>query len=183
SMGGHKGLEFGHVFQLKAFASYFGLRIRYSVAAGPRAARQYAIRNAPYVSQFGRDLLQRVAFNRVPHLKIIEAVNADAAFHAGAHLIDFVLETAQGLHHAFVNQPLAAHHADFAADDASAADDAAGHFSALGQLENLPHLGRADDVFLEDRFQQTGHGFLHLVDQFVDDGVELDLDPFALGHI
>src|SRR5262245_17852762 len=115
------------VFRLEALAAYFRLRIPYFVfriplPLGSWAVTQYAIRNTPSVSQFGRDLLHRVAFNRVSHLKIIKAIDADAAFHAGAYFVDLVLETAQGLHAAFVNQTLAAHHADFAADDASVAD-------------------------------------------------------------
>jgi hypothetical protein len=33
------------------------------------------------------------------------------------------------------------------------------------------------------RLQQTGHGGFDLVDQFVDDGVKLDLHAFALGQV
>src|SRR5262245_19103577 len=46
-------------------------------------------------SKFSGDLFDRVSFDNVPRLKFIEAVDADAAFHARADFIHFVLETAQ----------------------------------------------------------------------------------------
>ena len=41
----------------------------------------------------------------------------------------------------------------------------------------------ADDALARLRIEQAGHRFLHLVDQFVDDRVELDLHAFALGGV
>ena len=63
------------------------------------------------------------------------------------------------------------------------ADDAAGDVAALGKLENLLHLGGADDGLLDHRIQHAGHGGHDLVDQLIDDRVELDLDSFPLGDI
>src|SRR5260370_15354086 len=134
-------------------------------------------------SEFLNDAFDRVALDCVADLKITKTVNADAAFHAGAHFIDFVLEPAQRLGDALINEALAPHDADLAADDAPDRDHATGHGNALGKGENLADLGRADDDVLQDGIQQAGHGFLHLVDQFVDDGIKLDLDSFALGDV
>ena len=41
----------------------------------------------------------------------------------------------------------------------------------------------ADGDILEDRIEQAGHGFLHLVDQLVNDRVKLDLHAFVLGLV
>jgi hypothetical protein len=72
-------------------------------------------------------------------------------------------------------------HAHLAADNAAVDDGAAGDIAALGETEDLADLGLADDDFLEQRIEKAGHGFLHVVDQFVDDGVELDLHALVLG--
>src|SRR5208282_5584803 len=112
-----------------------------------------------------------------------EAFNADAALHAGPDFVDVVLEAAQGLDDALVDQALSAENAGFAANQAAVVDDAAGDVAAFGQLEDFADLGRADDDLFDDRFQQAGHGFLDLVDQFVNDRVELDLNPFPFGQV
>jgi hypothetical protein len=63
------------------------------------------------------------------------------------------------------------------ADEAAIGDGAAGD-NALGEFENLFDLRVADDFFAALRLEQTGHGFLRLVDEFVDDGEQLDLNAF-----
>src|ERR1019366_5539026 len=112
-----------------------------------------------------RNLLHHVALDIVADLEFGEAFNANAAFHAGAHLIDFVLETAERLGDALVNDFLAAAHADLALDDAAAEHHAAGHRRALRQREYLAHLRRTDRGVLQERVEQAGHAFLHLVNQ------------------
>ena len=97
-----------------------------------------------FESQLLRDLLHRVALDVVADLELAEALDANAAFHAGAHFVDFVLEAAQRLGDAFVDDFLAAAHADLAFDDAAAGHHAAGDRRALGQGEDLAHFGRAD---------------------------------------
>src|SRR6266404_3651989 len=134
-------------------------------------------------SEFLDDPFDRVALDRVADLKIPKTVNANAAFHAGAHFIDFILEPTQRLGDALINKTLTPHDADLAADDAPDGDHATGHGNALGKCKYLADLGRADDDVLQDGVQQAGHGFLHLVNQFIDDGVELDLDTFTLGDV
>src|SRR5262249_32794874 len=117
----------------------------------------------------------RVTFDGIADLKFAVAFDTDTAFHAGADFVDLVLEAAQRLHDAFVNDVLAPAHAHFAAHDASAADHAAGDRRALGQLKNLPHFRRTNDIFLDDRIKQAGQGILHLVNQLINDGVKFDL--------
>src|SRR6266481_1678893 len=134
-------------------------------------------------SEFLDDPFDRVALDCVADLKITKTVNANAAFHAGAHFIDFILEPTQRLGDALINEALAPHDADLAADDAPDRDHATGDGNALGKGENLADFGRADDDVLQDRIQQAGHGLLHLVNQFINDGIKLDLDPFALGDV
>src|SRR5258705_9249576 len=48
-------------------------------------------------SQLGGDLLGRVSLNDVARLEIVVTIDADAAFHAGPHFVDFVLEAAKRL--------------------------------------------------------------------------------------
>src|SRR5487761_2325697 len=134
-------------------------------------------------SQFRRDFLGGAAFDRVADLEVAEAFDANAALQAGAHFVDFVLEAAQRLGDALEQEVLAAHDAHLAADDPAAADDAARHRRTFGELEDLAHLGRADDDFAAEGLQQAGHGLLHLVNQLVNDGVELDLHPLPLGLV
>src|ERR1035437_1754734 len=132
-------------------------------------------------SQLRRHFFNRITFNRVAHLKFAVAFDADAAFHAGANLVDFVLKTAQRLRDAFINDILATPHAHFAAHDAARADHAAGHRRALGQIKNLPDFGGTNDGVLEVGIEQAGHGIFHLINQFVDDRVKFDLHARALG--
>src|ERR1043166_3055499 len=131
--------------------------------------------------QFGGELFDGVGLDHVSDLKLVEAVDADAAFHAGANLVDLVLKTAQRQRVPFEDEVFAAHDPDLALEDASVADDTTGDMAAFGKLEEFLDLGGADDHLLDHRIEQTGHRFLHLVDQFVDDGIKLDLHRFALG--
>src|SRR5882672_9177677 len=74
-------------------------------------------------SELGRDLFDRVSLNSIADLPFREPLNPDATFHAGAHFIDFILEAAQGLHDAFINDLLPAAHADLALGNATRVDD------------------------------------------------------------
>ncbi len=60
---------------------------------------------------------------------------------------------------------------------------AAGDLADLGDLEDVADFGAAGVVLLEDWFEETVHGLGDLVLQLVDDGVEADLDVFALGDL
>ena len=92
------------------------------------------------------------------------------------------MEAAEGGH-------LAIEHRDAAADDAgvrlavhlAVGDEAAGGL-ALVDLENLAALGVADDGLAGEGLKKAEHGLANLVDEFVNDGVKLDLDPGGLGR-
>jgi len=105
------------------------------------------------------------------------------ALHAGAHLVDIVLEALERVGDTLVHQVALADDAHLAAHNLAAGDGAAGDIAALAELENLAHLRLAGDDVLHQRVEQAGHGLLHLVDQLVDDGVKLELDALALGHL
>src|SRR2546422_11226320 len=87
--------------------------------------------------KFGRDLLGGVGLDDVADLEIVIAIDADAALHAGADFIDFVLEAAEGLDDTLEEDVLAAADADLALDDTAVGDDAAGDIAAFGQLEQF----------------------------------------------
>src|SRR6267154_5406199 len=91
-------------------------------------------------SEFLDDPFDCVALDRIADLKIPETVDANAAFHAGAHFIDFILEPPQRLGEALINESLAPHDADLAADDAPDGDHATRHGNPLGKGENLANL-------------------------------------------
>ncbi len=60
-------------------------------------------------------------------------------------------------------------------------DEAAGDLADLRDLEDVEDFGAASVVLLEDRFEEAVHGLGDLVLQLVDDGVQANLDVFALG--
>src|SRR4051812_4138671 len=81
--------------------------------------------------RLGRDFFDRVRFDHVARLIIAKAVDANTAFHTGAHFVDLILEPAQRLNNSFVNQSLATHDARLAFDDTTAADHATGNVAAF----------------------------------------------------
>ena len=58
---------------------------------------------------------------------------------------------------------------------------ATGRLWTIRKLCELPP--KPDDNVLDDRLEQAGHGFFHLVDQFVNDRVKFDLHAFVLGLV
>ena len=128
-------------------------------------------------------MFDRVALDHVALDEIVEAVDPNTAFETGFDLVDLFLVAAQRGCNAFVDEFLAPDDADLAAADAAALDETTGDRAALGKIEELTHLGLAGGDFLLNRRQQAGHGVLHLVDEFVDYRVELDLHAFALGDV
>ena len=127
------------------------------------------------------NLFEVIALDDVAGLVFVEIAELDAALEAVADFLHVVLETAQRGEAAIVNGLAAAQHAGAGgAGDAAIGDEAAGDL-ALGEIEHLLDLGMADDALAHLRVEQAGHGFLHLVDQLVDDREKLDLDALALG--
>src|SRR5437867_2394478 len=83
-------------------------------------------------------LFQRVTFDNVAHLEIVEAIQPDAALDAGADFADFVLKTPQRGCDAFENEALASLDSHLALDNATAGDDTASDIAALGEGKHLP---------------------------------------------
>src|SRR5258708_25185847 len=81
-------------------ARFNNSRTRWSLREGIRNLRfliydlRLPIRNRK-PSQFLCDLFDGITFDGVANLEFAEALDADAAFHAGAHFVDFILEPAQ----------------------------------------------------------------------------------------
>src|SRR5258706_10017709 len=113
------------------------------------------------------DFFHRVTLDVVADLKLGKAVDANAALHAGAHFIDFVLKTAQRLGNAFINDFLATTDAHLAFDNASIGNHATGHGRALGQFENLADLSHSESNVFKQRLEHAGHAFFNLVNQLV----------------
>src|SRR5262245_8717814 len=90
--------------------------------------------------KFRRDLLDGVALDGIAGLIFVEALDANAAFHAAADFVDFILESAQRLRDAFVDETLSAHYTDFAFDNAPGGNNAASHVAAFGQFKNFPYF-------------------------------------------
>src|SRR5580658_5310213 len=94
---------------------------------------------------FGRNFFGGVTLDAVAGLRVIKSLNANAALHAGADFVDFILEAAQRLDDSLVNQALAAQHSRLAANHPAGHDSASGDVPALGQGKELAHFGRTDD--------------------------------------
>ena len=98
------------------------------------------------------------------------------------HLADVVLEAAERCDRRLVDARAVAEEADArAAADEAARDHAAGDRAEPRDLEERAHLDLADDRLGLDRRQHADERLLDLLGQLVDDAVEPDLDPGALG--
>jgi len=78
----------------------------------------------------------RITLDDVTLFKVIEAVEANAALHAGAHLVDFVLEAPERVGDALIHKVSLPDDSHFAAHNFAAGDGAAGDIAALAELEN-----------------------------------------------
>src|ERR1035438_8169528 len=95
-----------------------------------------------------------------------------------------VLEAAKRADLAFVNDAAVANEAygSRTRDDA-VRDHAAPDRPDLRNLERLANLGVPAGDFLLDGVEEARHGFLDLVRERVDDGVETDVDAFVVGEL
>ena len=128
-----------------------------------------------------RVFLELVALDDVAFLVFVKLAETDSAFEVGADLLDLVLESAERGHPAIEDLDAAADHAGVGlAVDAAVRDERASHPAPV-EFENLPDLCVADDGLAGERLQQAQHRLAHLVDQFVDDRVELQVHVGCLG--
>ena len=66
--------------------------------------------------------------------------------------------------------------------DAPVEHHTAGNGAGLGNLEQVPHLGRSQPHFFQRRLQQSGHGLLDLVGHVVNHRMVADIHLLALGN-
>src|ERR1039457_1712438 len=134
--------------------------------------------------QRSRELLDDERLDDVSDLHVLIARDADAALEALLHLGRVVLEAAKRADLAFVNDAAVANEAygSRTRDDA-VRDHAAPDRPDLRNLERLANLGVPAGDFLLDGVEEARHGFLDLVRERVDDGVETDVDAFVVGGL
>src|ERR1039457_3708706 len=134
--------------------------------------------------QRSRELLDDERLDDVSDLHVLIARDADAALEALLHLGRVVLEAAKRSDLAFVNDAAVANEAygSRTRDDA-VRDHAASDRPDLRNLERLAPLGVPAGDFLFDGVEEARHGFLDLVRERVDDGVETDVDAFMVGEL
>ena len=123
-------------------------------------------------------------FDDVAYLDVLVAGEVDSALDALTDFADVVLEALEGGDLALPDLVAFAEQADLlVATDEAVGDAAAGDLADLGDLEDVEDLGAAGVVLLEDWLEEAVHRLGDLVLQLVDDGVQTDLDVFALGDL
>src|SRR5205814_1579849 len=132
-----------------------------------------------FPSKFLNHRFELVALDDVADEIFAEIAELDSAFQTGADFFHIVLKTAERRKSAvvnrltFTNDTRATRASDSTVGNQTARDD------AFAQLEDLFHFGVTEDRFTEFRIEQSGHRVPHLIEQFVNDAVELDLNAFA----
>src|SRR5208283_401440 len=118
------------------------------------------------------------SFDDVVGFNVVEIFERDTAFVALRDFARIVLEALERGELAFpyraavADQPRASTANNLAIDDHASGDGGAGH------AENLADFGAAERFFAVGRREQAFHRLVHIVDRFVDDGVEANLDAF-----
>ena len=132
---------------------------------------------------FGGDFFGYEGFDYVADFNVAVVGDGDAAFHAGADFGGIVFEAAERGDFAFEDDDIVAEEADFGvALDVAVGDAAAGDGADLGDAESFEYVGAALVNLFDGGLEEAGHGALHLVLQFVNDGVETDVDFFLVGE-
>src|SRR6185437_2930283 len=131
-----------------------------------------------------RDLFLGVALDNVADLDVVEVLDADTALEALAHFTHIILEAAQRADDAVVHLDTIANdtHATRAVDD-SIAHAATSDDADARDLEYLADLRVAENHLALFGAKHAFQRELHILDGFVDDLVQLDLDALALGGI
>src|ERR1019366_6944073 len=123
------------------------------------------------------------SFDDVVGFHVVEIFERDTPFVALRDFAHVVLEALEGGELAFpyraavADQPRARAAHNLAVDDHASRDGGAGH------AENLADFGAAERFFAVGRREQTFHRLAHIVDRFVDDGVEANLDALFLREV
>src|SRR6266481_9018745 len=122
-------------------------------------------------------------FDNVVRFHVVEILERDTAFVALRDFARVVLEALQGRELAFPYRAPVADQARAGAADDLAVHDHASRDSRAGDVENLADFGAAERLLAVSRCEQPFHRLAHVVDRFVDDGVEANLDAFFLGEV
>ena len=135
-------------------------------------------------SQRAADFLDVVALDDVADAHVLVVLEGHAAFLAGLHLRDLVLEALERRELALVHDDIVADepHMRAALHDA-VGDPAARDVADLGDVEDLEDLRVAEHRLAQGRRQHAGQRRLHVIHQIVDDVVVADLDAGLLGEI
>src|SRR5919198_4361087 len=137
------------VFSLRRSATrpFTTERLSFSeVASGRRRSRRSSATN----KGLPRDLHHLVGLDDVTLLDVLEVLQPDAALIAGRHRAHVLLEAAQGVDAAVVDDHAVAHQPGPAATvHLPGGDVRAHHHADARHAEQLPHLGRAELALLE----------------------------------
>src|SRR5208283_563611 len=130
---------------------------------------------------FGRYFLGDEVLDDISYLDVAVIGDGDAALHSIPHFADIFLEPPHRANFALEHDHIVAQQANFGVTlDYAIGDQTAGDGTHLGNTESVAHFGAAEIRFLDDRFEQAGHGPFDLVLQFVNDGVQTDVNLFLL---
>lgn len=150
-----------------------------------RSGGEFLQKVLPWVasSELLGDFFEGVALDDIARFVVVEIAELDPAFQPVADFFDFVLEAFEGGDAAVVDRLTATEDSGASrAGDATVDDDTAADASTR-EVEDLFDFGVSDRGFAEFRIEETDEGFFHLIDEFVDDAIEFDLDIFPFrGH-
>src|SRR5262245_42469136 len=137
-----------------------------------------------YALELCGNLIDRIGFNNIPYLDVVEIFDANSTLVALLHFTDIVLEAAQRS-----ELPLVDHHviADYSDSDSGAGNRAVHHIGSRNDAsfrhrEDLPHLGSSQRSLLERRLKQPFHRGFNLGQRIVNNGVEADIDTLLFGQ-
>src|SRR3989338_5602467 len=133
--------------------------------------------------QLSGHLLELPGLEEVADLDVHLALEEDAALQAFLDLPRVVLDPLEARDPHLGDAHTPADDADGAvAADGPLRDHASGHHPGLGNLEELAHLGAADERLLDGRLQQPFDGRRDGIHQLVDDLVDVEVDPLGRGE-
>src|SRR5882672_2167763 len=122
-------------------------------------------------------------FDNVFRFHVVKILERDTAFVALRHFARVVLEALQGRELAFPYRAPVADQARASAADNLAVDDHTSRDGCARDVENLADFGAAERLLAVSRCKQTFHRLAHVVNCFVYDCVETNLDAFFLGEV
>src|SRR5437667_7006847 len=130
---------------------------------------------------FRCDALSHKSLDDVADFHVAIIGDGNATLHAVAHFAGVVFEAPQRANFALEDNNVISQQPNLGiAFDQAIAYAAAGHCPDFRDAERLQHFGPALIGFLDRRFEQTSHGALDLILQFVNDRVQPDINFLLL---